>query len=78
MICSSTSTWKATARLATNVHRIYVIALFATVCLAHSGFAQEAVDGMTKKETVKRVVASGITNQLAFFVTLNPDCSSRG
>jgi hypothetical protein len=30
------------------------------------------------KQTVKRVVASGITNQLAFFVSLNPDCSSRG
>jgi hypothetical protein len=33
---------------------------------------------MLKKETLKRVVASGITNQLAFFITLNPDCTSRG
>jgi hypothetical protein len=35
-------------------------------------------DGMLKRQTVKRVVASGINNQLAFFVALNPDCTSRG
>jgi hypothetical protein len=60
------------------MHRIYIIALFAAVCLPHSAFAQEAGEGMMKKQTFKRVVASGITNQLAFFVALNPDCSSRG
>ena len=70
--------FNTTKWVATNMHRIYVIALLAAVCLPHSAFAQEAIDGMMKKETVKRVVASGITNQLAFFVTLNPDCSSRG
>jgi hypothetical protein len=52
------------------MHRIYIIALFAAVCLPHSAFAQETVDGMMKKQTFKRVVASGITNQLAFFVWL--------
>jgi len=66
------------AALAAAMRRIYGIALFAALCLPHSGLAQEAVDGMMNKQTVKRVVASGITNQLAFFVTLNPDCSSRG
>jgi hypothetical protein len=29
--------------------------------------------GMMKKQTFKRVVASGIKNQLGFFVALNPD-----
>ena len=59
------------------MRRVYIIALCAAACLPHSAFAQEA-DGMMKKQTFKRVVASGITNQLAFFVALNPDCSSRG
>jgi hypothetical protein len=39
---------------------------------------EQAEHGMMKKQTFKRVVASGISNQLGFFVTLNPDCSSRG
>jgi hypothetical protein len=39
---------------------------------------EQPENGVMKKETLKRIVASGISNQLGFFVTLNPDCSSRG
>jgi hypothetical protein len=57
---------------------LFISALLATLCLPHSALAQDAEHGMLKKQTIKRVVASGISNQLAFFFALNPDCSSRG